>query len=103
MITAHSRGHKTIIKNIEEISPGIWSEEEYYIDTGKIVDNTRSCKKCGKKPTKEGHDACIGFIPEASSACCGHGLEKGYIMIRGFRILINEERKTKDKTLEFLS
>ena len=33
-----------------------------------------------KKPTPEGHDACIGHIDGAVSACCGHGMEKGYIM-----------------------
>lgn len=33
------------------------------------------CAKCGKLPTKEGHDGCIGTLPEEDvmNACCGHG------------------------------
>ena len=33
------------------------------------------CGKCGKEPTKEGHDGCIGTLPEeiVMNACCGHG------------------------------
>lgn len=33
------------------------------------------CAKCGKEPTKEGHDGCIGVLPEKEvmNACCGHG------------------------------
>ena len=30
-------------------------------------------------PTKEGYDACLGYIEGAMSACCGHGVEKGYV------------------------
>ena len=34
-----------------------------------------TCSKCGKNPTKEGHDGCIGTLPCKSvmNACCGHG------------------------------
>jgi len=26
----------------------------------------------------DGHDACLGLIPEITSACCGHGKESGF-------------------------
>jgi len=29
--------------------------------------------------TEEGYDACIGEIKGATHACCGHGVEKGYV------------------------
>lgn len=45
----------------------------YYIDTMKIVNHRRACIRCGQRPTKEGHDACLGYIPGVESACCGHG------------------------------
>lgn len=50
-----------------------------YADTNEIFDDSRPCKKCGKHPTKEGYDACIGHIEGATSACCGHGITKGYV------------------------
>jgi hypothetical protein len=52
-----------------------------YSDTKEpIKDNERPCARCGRLPTKEGYDACLGYIKGASSACCGHGKEKGYIV-----------------------
>ncbi len=69
MITSFSRGHKIIFLK------GAW----FYQDKGESVENERPCKKCKKYPTKEGYDACIGFIQGAKSACCGHGVEKKYV------------------------
>ncbi len=36
------------------------------------------CIDCGKLPTKEGHDGCIGTLPhkDVMNACCGHGNDK---------------------------
>jgi len=31
------------------------------------------CMHCNKKRTKEGHDGCIGTLPNIMNACCGHG------------------------------
>ncbi|MBF84842.1 MAG: hypothetical protein CL489_10315 [Acidobacteria bacterium] len=45
-------------------------------DTDEWVDETwkqRPCGFCGLKNTKEGHDGCLGTIPDALNACCGHG------------------------------
>ena len=35
------------------------------------------CVKCGLLPTPEGHDGCLGTLPEnvVMNACCGHGNE----------------------------
>lgn len=51
-----------------------------YSDTDEIADDSRPCKRCGKKQTKEGFDACIGHIEGATSACCGHGVGKTYMV-----------------------
>jgi len=48
-----------------------------YSDTKESV-GERPCKRCGCDPTFEGHDACLGTIPDVKSACCGHGVEKPY-------------------------
>ena len=46
-----------------------------YVDDGTpTVGSDRSCcGKCGQHRTPEGHDACVGTIPGAMNACCGHG------------------------------
>jgi len=43
--------------------------------------NERPCPRCGRMPTPEGYDACLGYIPGAAYACCGHGVEKGYVIM----------------------
>lgn len=60
---SYQRGHKIIYKNS-------W----IYADNNQSISVERSCIKCGKMPTKEGYDACLGYIPNVVSACCGHGI-----------------------------
>jgi len=51
-----------------------------YSDTKQPVKDDRPCIRCGRMPTPEGHDACLGTIPHCKSACCGHGVEQPYSM-----------------------
>ncbi|MEI6296214.1 MAG: hypothetical protein WCO84_01030 [bacterium] len=51
-----------------------------YVDTNELIDNNRRCAKCNCLPTKEGYDACLGYLKGASSACCGHGKVPAYIV-----------------------
>jgi hypothetical protein len=48
-----------------------------YCDNGQLVseDPDRPCGHCGRPQTPEGHDGCLGTIPGAINACCGHGVE----------------------------
>lgn len=70
MITAYLRGHQISFIN------NIW----IYSDTKEPIENNeRRCSRCGHYPTKEGYDHCLGFIPGATHACCGHGVEKEYV------------------------
>jgi len=71
MITTHSRGHKIYYDG------SVWR----YLDNDRIYDDSRPCKYCGKYPTQEGYDACMGHIDGVISACCGHGVEDGYIKL----------------------
>ncbi len=64
---SYSRGWQ-----IEFVNEWIWS------DTKEPIIKLRVCKKCGCFPTKEGYDACIGHVKGVTSACCGHGIKKGY-------------------------
>ena len=47
----------------------------------KLGSNRRDppCTLCGRPPTEEGHDACLGEIPAAISACCGHGVVQAHV------------------------
>lgn len=66
MVKSYDRGHEIYLYN------GFW----YYMDNNKVLDSKRPCKKCGKSPTKEGFDACLGYVKGASSVCCGHGVHE---------------------------
>ena len=71
-IWTYFRGHKAF-----------WSEELQdwvYFDTEEIVNDKRPCKKCGESPTPDGYDACIGNVEGVEYACCGHGVEEGYVI-----------------------
>jgi hypothetical protein len=71
-ITSHIRGN-IIFYDIEQ---GQWK----YQDGEPVENNERPCVRCGKMPTKEGYDACLGHIDNVKSACCGHGVEEPYIV-----------------------
>jgi hypothetical protein len=98
MIHSYNRGHKILFINNQWI----------YEDTKKPIDNNRPCKKCGKKPIKEGYDACMGYIDGAKSSCCGHGIEKEYIIMKNIDIekpiqqlkILLEKAKKYDQIIE---
>lgn len=71
MITTYSRGHKVTCRG------GGW----VWADNGEPVDwkAQRPCARCGRMPTPEGYDACLGYIPDAAAACCGHGVLEPFI------------------------
>lgn len=57
------------------------SGDFFYVDPLEPCEYNRPCINCNKFPTKEGYDACIGFIPNIKAACCGHGIdEHAYIL-----------------------
>lgn len=69
MVKSHSRGWEIYYDG------DCWRYSDNNIPLDEIV---RPCKRCGKYPTKEGYDACLGKIQGVSSACCGHGIESPY-------------------------
>ena len=67
---SYKRGWPIIFQN------GNW----IYKDTQESISNERACSLCGKLPTPEGFDFCIGEIKGAKSACCGHGVREPFIL-----------------------
>lgn len=70
MTTSYLRGHEIYYDGKN------WR----YKDNNQIADDSRPCKRCGRLPTPEGYDACLGYIEGAFSACCGHGVEDYYVL-----------------------
>lgn len=66
------------------------NDEWIFSDTKQKVSETweqRPCGHCNKMNTPEGYDGCIGYIPGALNACCGHGNEReAYIQFPDRRI-----------------
>jgi len=73
MVTGHVRGNPIEYLNDEWV---------YSNDKTPISKEERPCTRCGRMPTLEGYDACLGYVNGATSACCGHGIEPPYI-VRG--------------------
>jgi len=65
----------------------VWDEEIQWWrvqQSGKILDveigrRNLVCPKCDMTPTDEGCDPCMGLLPGVKFACCGHGVEEGYV------------------------
>jgi len=53
--------------------------KKWHYKDGKLATEFRKCPKCGKLPTNKGHDACLSNLPGIKNACCGHGVEDGYL------------------------
>jgi hypothetical protein len=71
MARSELNGNRIINKN-----KSLW----YYEDDLQIVDfsNPRPCPHCKKNVTSEGHDACLGTLPNVMFACCGHHSSNGH-------------------------
>jgi hypothetical protein len=81
-------GHGTYLDPDEVYAPGEFDKYRY-CDTGELVYEAapRACPRCGEFPTSEGHDPCIANLPGVSNACCGHGVEPGYVQLNNGRTI----------------
>lgn len=71
------RGHP--IRFAKEAQEWVYADTLEPLGDGK----KRACIRCGKMPTSEGHDACLGTLSGGvTSACCGHGIEPPYIVFK---------------------
>lgn len=67
------RGHNIEILNNK------WVFSDTKESTVKTWQN-RACGHCGLHNTPEGHDGCLGTLPNVMNACCGHGsLDEAYV------------------------
>lgn len=71
MISTYARGNKIIFID------GIWKYKD-----GTVFDDSRPCVLCKQNATSEGYDACLGYIEGVKSACCGHGINEGFVVYK---------------------
>lgn len=71
-ITSHERGHLIYYDGTD------WR----YSDNDDVIDDSRPCARCGRMPTAEGYDACLGHVAGAKSACCGHGVSNPILIMK---------------------
>ncbi len=68
MRTGRLRGHQIYCDDRD-----VWR----YVDSNEpTVGAERSCGVCLEPTGPSGHDPCIGEVPGAINACCGHGEEQ---------------------------
>lgn len=69
------------------------TESWRYAASDKIID--RPCKRCQEHSTPEGYDYCLGNLgPNVASACCGHGVELGFILFKDGRVFEEVAKRT---------
>lgn len=71
--TAQTRGHRIYFDGKD------WR----YSDDDSLAIQPRACNRCGRFPTRQGFDSCLGEIQNVTAACCGHGIENGFVIKRG--------------------
>ncbi len=90
---SYYHGHKIYSINLENYR---------YLDGIFIKDEIRPCKFCNKKINKEEADPCIGFInnPFVTSVCCGHNVNKPYLVFDKQRFDFESIKDLKNKKRE---
>ena len=74
---AHRRGHRLVLYADRRWR---WAATGRFVPGGRRpLDRDPPCVACGLPPTPEGYDACLGHIPGARAACCGHGVKEPYV------------------------
>ena len=83
MIISYIRGNQIFYDEINDK----WRYQEDETDINLV--NEKPCIRCGKQAN--GADSCLKELEDCkfiTSACCGHGVKDGYIMLADGRIFI---------------
>lgn len=81
-VSTFHRGHRI---HARKDSKGVYSIWEY--SDGSSIKDERPCVRCGKPATEEDHDQCISNLPNVQYACCGHGVEDGYVKLYNGKVI----------------
>lgn len=75
--------------------------EVHFCDNGRPIEEEyfeRKCPVCGECRTSDGRDPCLGSLPGVRNACCGHGVEPGYVMFDNGTVIRGDFRSIERKT-----
>jgi len=76
---SYVRGHQIYTDN---------GKDWFYVDNNKpYKKEERACIKCKLKVNNDKPDPCLGYLPGVKYACCGHGVEEGYIMFENGKVI----------------
>lgn len=76
--------------------PNIWKYCDTRICAAGWGGADRACPKCLEFSTSKGHDPCIKNLPGVEYACCGHGVEEGYVKFDSGKILTGKFYEGED-------
>jgi len=82
MITTFHVGNPIYAEQDKDGVYSIWK----YTDGTSIKKGNRPCPRCGHNDVK-GHDHCIQNLPGVKYACCGHGVEDGYVKLYNGKVI----------------
>ncbi len=88
MVSVYRQGRRVILDRSIGMSKELYTPD--MVGSGQFS----TCAKCGKEPTKEGHDGCIGTLQDKSvmNACCGHGQDsQAYVQFWGSSRISGQE------------
>jgi len=88
MVKSHWRGNEIYFKY----------DSWYYSTDNKLVsdDKDRKCGYCKMDQTAEGHDGCLGTLPNVMNACCGHGVpSECYVQLLNSKVISGKENVEK--------
>ncbi len=75
--------------------PIVWDGERFrYADTDEPTTTyqERDCGHCKRPNRPDGHDACIGELPDVMNACCGHGRpDEAYVQFTDGRRIAGDD------------
>jgi len=98
-VSSYHRGHR--IHALQD-SKGVYSDWRYS-DGSKIKEQERACTRCGTPAIKEGHDHCIANLPNVAFACCGHGVEDGYVKLNNGKSIRFNTNYTREQIIEIIN
>ena len=67
-------------------NPTTWNEKA---GRWELDGSTTHCPVCSRDQNEDGSDACLGHIPGAISACCGHGSANPYVIFPDVQTLLS--------------
>ncbi len=79
--TGYIFGHKVI--STDEGTTWIYADngDPVYDTDDNFLGSRRKCPQRDLTKRSDGHDPCLRTLPGVKNACCGHGVEDGYLQL----------------------